>query len=136
MKVEVDVHAVFAAKFDGVIDVLQLLLAEFQPVRRLAVRPAEIRQGQTREIEAPLGHPLEITLLERRVAFLSLDEFFQQVESTPAGEFGRRGGVVVGGEKRGGPPPPPPSERAPPLFLGNPSLFLLGTYSNHPPPPC
>ena len=64
--------------------VLQLLLANFQPFGRIG--PAQIRQWQPRKIESPLPHPGEVGLAVRRIAAVAFDKFFEQVKATPPGQ--------------------------------------------------
>lgn len=85
VEVEADMDAVSFAELDRLIDMLEFVLLQSQPIRRIG--PTKIRHGQPHEVEAPGGHPLEILFAEGRVAPFALDEFLEQVEAAPAGEL-------------------------------------------------
>jgi len=98
VKIQIDMHPVFAAQLHRLVHVLQLLLAQVPPVARVC--PAAIRHRQTHKIKTPFGQQGEIALLERRVAARPLGEFLQQIESAPARQALGRGGFHLGGAQR------------------------------------
>ena len=84
MEIQVDVNVVAPAEFHGLIDFFQHRFAQAAPV--LGVGPAAIRKRQACEVEAPLGYKGEVCLAEGAMPIR--EEFFQQVEPSPARKLG------------------------------------------------
>ena len=98
MQVQVDVHGVLAAKLDCLVNVLQLILAQGQPVIRIT--PTVIRKRQAHEVEPPLGQERKIALLKRWIASAVLDEFREQIESAPTRQVPGARGFLLGRTQR------------------------------------
>ena len=91
VKVQIHMHAVPAPQFDGVVNVFQFFFAQFQPV--VGTSPAEVRHRQPHEVEAPFLQQRKIAFLKCRVAVALFYIFIQQIESAPARQALRGGGL-------------------------------------------
>jgi hypothetical protein len=92
-------HAVTPSPFDGLVNLPEGRLEQLEWIRR--VGPAAVGHGQAHEVEAPMGHPLEVGRDEGFVTAApfgvhggpfvgAIGEFLLQVESAPSRQV--RGG--------------------------------------------
>src|ERR1017187_9447505 len=88
-----------AAGGNGIVQVLLVFFTQLQPVVR--VGPAEVRERQAREVEAPLGHKGKVAFRERWIASLLLHELLEQVEAAPARQVPGGDGWFFGSVQRG-----------------------------------